>query len=221
MTTTLCDRLARLDTCAVSDALDKLKLPGAVIGLRALSVPQRIAGPAITVDLQRAAGRTAARHLGTAAVDASKPGDVIVVANGGRDDVSGWGGILSQGAVRHGVAAVLVDGGCRDIDECRELGLPLYARAAVPITARGRVIETAWNEPVSFGGVTVKPGDLVLADGSGVVFLAAERAEEIVAAAEEIGARERAITAAVIAGRPLAEAMGANYEQLIAGGEPA
>lgn len=215
---TLIERLLKLDTCAVSDALDRLKLPGAVIGLRGLSVQKRIAGKAVTVQLDLAGGRTPDRHLGTAAVDASVPGDVIVVSHGGRLDVSGWGGILSQGAVKHGVVGVVVDGACRDVDECRDIGLPVYARAAVPITARTRVIETGWNEPVLFGGVTVAPGDLVLADGSGIVFISAAKAEEVISAAEDIAARERAMTQAVLAGQPIAEVMGASYEQLLASG---
>lgn len=185
-------------------------------GLRCLTVPQRVAGPVLTVQLVEALGRPAPRHLGTAAVDAARPGDIIVVAHNGRLEVSGWGGILSLGARRQGVQAVLVDGACRDIDEARDLGLPLYARAAVPVTARGRVIEGSWNQPVAFAGVTVSPQDLVLADGSGVVFLPANRAEEIIAVAEEICEKERAMAAAVKAGRPLTEVMGASYEQLVA-----
>ncbi|MDE3076098.1 MAG: RraA family protein [Chloroflexota bacterium] len=211
-------RLARLDSCALSDALDRLGLPGVVLGLQAMSVQRRVAGRAVTVQLEPAAGRSSARHLGTAAVDASGPRDVIVVANGGRLDAAGWGGILALGAAERKVEGVLVDGACRDVDECRDLGLPVYARAAVPVTARGRVIETGWNEAVSFGGVRVAAGDLVLADASGVVFLASAGAADVLTAAEEIASRERAMAEAVRAGRPLAEVMGASYEQLIHGG---
>lgn len=215
MSSELVERLLRLDTCAVSDALDRLKLPGTVLGIRPLTVTRRIAGPIITVQLDPADGRPSPRHLGTAAVDASKPGDVIVVAHDGRLEISGWGGILSQGARRHGVAGIIVDGAARDVDECRDLDLPVYARAAVPLTARGRVIETAWNEPVSIANVRVEPGDYVLADSSGVVFVTAARAEEIISAAEEIFARERAMTQAVLAGQPLQEVMGRSYEELL------
>ncbi len=209
-------RLAHLDSCAVSDALDRLHLPGVVLGLHAVSAPRLIAGRVVTVQLESADGRASSRHLGTAAVDASGPGDVIVVAHQGRLDVSGWGGILSLGASVRGVEGVIVDGACRDVDESRALGLPVYARAAVPRTARGRVIETAWNEPVTIGDVTVAPGDLVIADGSGVVFLPASHVAEVLHAAEQIVAREQAMAAAVRAGRPLVEVMGASYETLLA-----
>lgn len=220
----LVHRLARLDTCAVSDALDQLGVAGVVPGLRALGARRRVSGRVITVRLERAVPELAAaraargeapRHLGTAAVDASGPGDVIVVSNGGGPDVSGWGGILSLGAKIRGAEGVLVDGGCRDVDEARDLDLPLYARNAVPQTARGRVTETAWNEPVPFGDLIVSPGDLVIADGSGTVFLVALRAAEIIGAAEKVSARERAMMEAVRAGEKLTQVMGASYENLV------
>jgi 4-hydroxy-4-methyl-2-oxoglutarate aldolase len=211
----LVERLARLDSCALSDALDRLRQSGVVLGLQALTVPRRIAGRVITLQLEKAAGRPSTRHLGTAAIESSGPGDVIVVAHAGRLNVAGWGGLLSLGAVMRGVEGVIVDGACRDVDEGRDLGLPVYARAAVPLTARGRVIETAWNEPVTIGDVSVAPGDLVLADGSGVVFLPAAHAEEIIGTAEQIAACEQAMAQALRSGRPITKVMGVSYEELL------
>jgi 4-hydroxy-4-methyl-2-oxoglutarate aldolase len=210
----LIERLRKLDSCVVSDALDQLKLPGTVIGLRAVSVPRRIAGRAVTVQLTKANGQAPSRHLCTAAVDASGPGDVIVVAHEGRIDVAGWGGILSLGATTREIEGVVVDGACRDIDESTELALPVYARATVPVTARGRIVEKSWNEPIKVDGVTVAPGDLVVADGSGVVFVAAGQAEAVVGVAETIARREAAMAEAVRAGQPLTEVMNRSYEQL-------
>lgn len=210
----LIERLRKLDTCVVSDALDQLKLPGTVIGVRAVSVPRRIAGRAVTVQLTKANGQAPSRHLCTAAVDASGPGDVIVVAHERRVDVAGWGGILSLGATTREIEGVVVDGACRDIDESTELALPVYARATVPVTARGRIVEKSWNEPITVDGVTVAPGDLVVADGSGVVLVAAGQAEAVVGVAETIARREAAMAEAVRAGQPLAEVMNRSYEQL-------
>lgn len=211
----LVERLSRLDTCAVSDALDKLGMSGVVLGLRPLTVLRRVAGRVVTFELGPADGRKSTRHLGTAAVDAAKPGDVIVAAHKGRLDAAGWGGLLSLGARQKGVAGVIVDGACRDIDESRELNMPVYARAAVPLTARGRVIEYGWNEKVQIGSVDVAPGDLVLCDGSGVAFLAADSATGVIEAAEQIAAREQAMAEGVRAGKPMAEVMGASYENLL------
>ena len=215
----LVDQLRELDTPSVSDALDALGLSGAVPGLQALSVHRRIAGRAQTVQLAHAEDvppdppGTSKRHLCTAAVAASGKGDVIVVAHPG-DRAAGWGGLLTRAAHLRGVEGTLVDGPARDVDESRELGYAVYARSATPVTARGRIAELAWNTPVEFGGVTVSPGDLVLADGSGVVFVPAGRAEEIVAKARSLAAREAAMARDLDAGHPVTEVMGRSYEEL-------
>lgn len=211
-------RLARLDTCALSDALDRLGVSGVALGLFAVSTGRRVAGSAITVRLGLDDGRTSKRHLCTAAVDAARPGQVIVIAHDGRTDVAGWGGILSKGAVRNGVEGIVIDGACRDVDEAREMGLPVYARACVPITARGRIIEIDWDVPVAIAGVDVAPGDLVLADASGVVFVPLARAAEAIAIAETIAAKERLMAQEVDRGSAMATVMGVDYEAMLSQG---
>jgi regulator of RNase E activity RraA len=214
-------RLRALDCCVVSDALDALGRPGAALGLHAVSGRHPIAGRAVTVDLVEAEpGIKAAAHLGTAAVDASGPGDVIVVAHHGRVHVSGWGGVLSAGAVRNGVEGVVVDGAVRDVDEAADLGLPVYAAARVPVTARGRVMERAWNTGIEMTGVPVAPGDYVIADQSGVVFIPAAAVDEVLARAEALAAKERAMITRVHDGLPMTEVMGADYENLLTKGSP-
>jgi 4-hydroxy-4-methyl-2-oxoglutarate aldolase len=210
-------RLAKLDTCAVSDALDSLDMSGVALGLAGLSSQRKIAGRAVTVTLGAADGRAAHRHLGTAAVEAGGPGTVIVVQHNGRTDVAGWGGVLSLGAKTKGVEGVVIDGACRDVDEAREFDFPVFARVGVPRTARGRVIEYAWNDPVSVCDVTVAPGDYVLADGSGVVFVPADRADAVIAIAEKIVRKERLMAKAVRDGAPISAVMGADYEEMLKG----
>lgn len=218
MSDDLVQRLARLDACAVSDAMDAAGVTSAVLGIRALSTDQRIAGRAVTVRLGPDIGLKSKRHLCTAAVEASGPGSVIVIANDGRTDVSGWGGILSLAAKQNGVEGVIVDGACRDLDESREMGLPVYARASVAVTARGRVVEEDWNVPITVAERTVTPGDYVIADASGVVFVPAEIAPSILTAAERIAARERLMAADVRAGKPVSEVMGSSYENMLTEG---
>src|SRR5512142_3167449 len=135
----LSTRLAGLDTCAVSDALDRLGLKGATRGVRPLWPCPRIVGRAVTIKIKPAGMQASKQHLGTAASDAALPGDVIVMDSGGREDVSAWGGLLSLGAKHKGLSGVVIDGACRDIDESRDVAFPVYARAVVPMTARGRV----------------------------------------------------------------------------------
>lgn len=215
MADTLVDRLAKLDSCAISDAMDREGKGTAILGLERLSTDRRIAGRAVTVQLGAADGRTTSRHLCTAAVEASGAGDIIVIAHEGRLDVAGWGGVLSAAATKRGVEGVVIDGACRDIDESREMGLPVYGRRAVPVTARGRIIEYEWNIPVICAGIEVSPGDYVLADGSGVVVVPQAIAETVIATAERIVAKEKLMAADVEAGKPVSEVMGTDYETML------
>jgi regulator of RNase E activity RraA len=213
----LLTRLAALDTCSCSDAMDSQRLAGVAHGLRPLTVSRRVAGRVLTVALGPAGEGegTASRHLGTAAIEAAVGGDVIVVAAAGRTYAAGWGGVLSLAAMHQGVGAVIVDGACRDVDEIRELGLPVFALAATPATARGRHAEVSWNTPVEIRGVPVRPGDLVIADGSGVVFLPADRAGAIIAAAERISRREALMAVQIRDGGPVSAVMSADYEAML------
>jgi len=212
----LTDRLARLDACAVSDALDKLGLAGAVTGLQRLSSARRISGRVLTVKMEKDDGRPAAsRHLATTAIEMAEPGNVIVMEQRTGIDAACWGGNLSLGAKLQEVAGVIVDGPARDVDEAREYDFPIFARNATSRTARGRIVETGTNVPITVGEVTVTPGDFVVADGSAVVFIPGAEIERVLEAAEAIAARERAMVAALREGTPISEVMGRNYETML------
>jgi regulator of RNase E activity RraA len=208
-------RLLKLDSCAVSDALDKLGLKGSVTGLKRYSTDRRIAGRVVTVTLAAAEGRSNTRHLCTAAIEAAQPGDVIVVEQRTGIDAASWGGNLALGAKMRNVAGVIVEGPARDLDDCRKLDFAVYARSHTARTARGRIVEVATNEPVTVGDVTVMPGDYVLADASAVVFVQAAEIERVVATAESIMAREEAMAQALREGKPISQVMGANYEHML------
>ena len=208
-------RLRSLDTCAVSDALDQLGLPGAVIGIQRVSAERRIVGRVIPVKLGPAGEVVASRHLCSAAIEAGTSNDVIVVEHHSRQDAAGWGGLLSTAASQRGISGTIVDGAVRDVDDSRDLNYPVFARSVVPRTARGRVTEHMWNEPIVVGGVDVKPGDLVIADGSGVVFVDAAQSSEVLEIAESIAAREARLTTAVRTGTPVSRVMDGNYESML------
>lgn len=213
----LVSRLERLDVCAVSDALDALSMPSAVLGLVPMWEGARVVGRARTVKLAEGPvppGRPLV-HLGARAIDASDRGDVVVVDNGGRTGMGGWGGLLALAASVKGVAGVIVDGACRDVDEARELRFPAFARAPVARTARGRVHEESSGQPVTVGGVDVAPGDLMMADGSGVVVLPQDHAERVIARAEQIVARERLMQADLRAGQSASQVLGSSYEGML------
>ncbi len=210
------ERLAKLDTCAVSDALDSLNLKGATWGVRPQWPCPKIAGRAVTMKIKPAGLQQPTQHLGTAPIEAAQPGDIIVIDNGGKLEFSCWGGLLALSAKLKGVSGVVIDGASRDIDEARELEFPVYARGVVPMTARGRVMQESYNQEIQFAGVQCHPGDLVLADGSGVIIIAKEKENEVVAAAEAIYAKEQEMAAGIrkgYSGLEMLEKLG--YEQML------
>lgn len=210
-------RLARLDACAVSDALDQLGLPPSVTGLASMAAKARVSGQVITVKL--AAGKppegTPPRHLCTTAIDRAEPGQVIVIEQKTGVECAGWGGILSHAARGRGVSGVIVEGLARDVDEASEIGFPVYARGGTARTARGRIHEAATGVPIHVGDTIVASGDWVVADRSGAAFIPAARIAEVLAAAERIALREGAMTKAVLAGHPVTQVMGGDYEHLL------
>jgi regulator of RNase E activity RraA len=209
-------RLGALDSCAVSDALDKLGLTGVVSGIHRVTTDRRISGRVVTFKLEKDDGRpVASRHLGTTAVEAAQPGDVIVAEQRTGLDAAGWGGNLSMGAKLRQVAGFIIDGPARDIDEARGYDFPVFARNATARTARGRIVETGTNIPITVGDVNVSPGDYVIADGSAVVFVASADIERVLDAAEAIAARERAMVAALREGTRMSEVMGKSYETML------
>jgi 4-hydroxy-4-methyl-2-oxoglutarate aldolase len=209
-------RLGRLDACAVSDALDKLGLPGAVTGIHRLATDRKIFGRVLTVKLGIPQGpNTATRHLSTAAIEAAEPGEIIVVEQRTGIDAAAWGGVLSRGAKMRQIAGVICEGPARDVDESRQLDFPVFARDHTCRTARGRIVELGTNVPITVGEVTVVPGDYVIADGSAVVFLSQSEVPRVLEAADFVMRREAAMVEALEAGQRISEVMGANYEHML------
>lgn len=218
MTNPNVQRLRWLDACAVSDALDKLKLPGAVTGLPQRSGSTRIAGRAVTMKVGPGAPPAGPpKHLGCTAIEAAGPNDVIVVEQRSGIEAGCWGGLLTLGAKQRGVAGVVADGPLRDVDEAIACEFPIFSRGLTSFTARGRVVELGTQVPVTIGSVSVRPGDYVLADRSAVIFIAEHAIETVLDAAEIIVAKEAAMAKAILAGTPIGEVMGGNYELMLKG----
>ncbi len=212
----LINRLEKLDACAVSDALDSLGLKGAQSGLLRRSTRRRIAGTIQTVKLHGMAPVGGSkRHLGTAAIEAADNLTVIVVEQRTGIDCAGWGGVLANAAKVKGVRGVIMEGPARDIDEYEEIGFPVFSRFTTARTARGRVWEQDFGIPVQVGDSIVSPGDYVIADGSGVVFVTADKIEDVLAVAETVAEKERLMTQDVLAGKPVSVVMGTSYETML------
>lgn len=213
---TTLDRLATIDTCALSDALDKLGLGGQVTGLPRESGEGRIAGVAVTMRLGTGDPPPGPPvHLGVKAIQASDANSIIVIEQRTGLDAGCWGGLLTRGAIHASVRGVVADGPVRDIDEARELGFPIFTNQLTCFTARARVVEKATNVPVEIGSVTVSPGDYVIADGAAVIVIPPAEVANVLATAEDIVAREQKMIAAIAEGVALHDVLGGNYEHML------
>jgi 4-hydroxy-4-methyl-2-oxoglutarate aldolase len=211
-------RLRALDACAVSDALDRLKLTGVEAPVPQQSGSGRIAGAIVTLSVGTGAPPPGPpRHLGTTAIESASADHVIVIAQRSGIDAGCWGGLLTLAARLKGVAGVIADGPVRDIDEARAQGFPIFARALTARTARGRVVELGTNVRIGPWGHAVNPEDFVIADRSGVVFIAAAEIDRVLEAAEAIAAREARMAEALRAGASPSTVMAGNYENMLKG----
>jgi regulator of RNase E activity RraA len=139
-------------------------------------------------------------------IDDIPPGTVIVLDNGGREDCTVWGDILTEIASAKGLAGTVIDGINRDVALCLELGYPVFSRDHWMRTGKDRVQVEATDVPVNIGHVRVCPGDLIRGDADGVVVIPAAQENQILDAAEKIQHAENAIRDAVRKGMSLREA---------------
>ena len=209
-------RLSAIDTCALSDALDKLGLTGQVTGLRRESGAGRIAGIAVTVKLGTGDPPPGPpKHLGTTAIEAADEHSIIVVEQRTGVEAGCWGGLLTRGARHANVRAVVADGPVRDIDEARDLGFPIFTNRLTCYTARSRVVEKGTNVPVEIGAVVVAPGDYIVADGSAVIVIQPTNLDAVLEAAEDICQREAGMIAEIERGTRMSDVLAGNYENML------
>jgi 4-hydroxy-4-methyl-2-oxoglutarate aldolase len=180
-------------SATASDVLDglgwQLAVASSVIGLRQ-AAPGQAVGHALTLRyvperLSVAATRQSpqpSKLAHNAVFRLARRGDVLVVEAPAGPVSSVMGGRAASEAARRGLSGAIVDGGIRDTDEMREAGFPVWSRYVTPVTGKSRLEAIEANAPVACGGVQVVPGDLVLADETGVVFVPLHIADEVIAA---------------------------------------
>ena len=190
---TLVAAFDKVAVASVADAVDKVC--GSRGYMDSIIKPRindkRICGPAATV-LEVATDEVLPPQHALDLIDEAEPGSVIVISiAGGESEVAVWGGLMAAGAFANGHAGAVLDGGVRDLVEIRrDYGFPVYARSVSPGTTLGRYKTVASQVPVRVGGVIVHPGDIVVGDVDGVVVVPRDRAEAVLAMAQEIDARE-------------------------------
>lgn len=163
------EKLSRAETATIGHVRQQGFADRAIQGI----LPQRrVAGTAVTLALP-GQDSTLLHHV----VGMLRPGDILVVDRMGDDKHACLGGGVAVAAKAAGAVAAIVDGPCTDFSEIRAEDLPIWCRGPAPITTRLLGIGGAFNTPISCGGATVNPGDAVLADESGVLFLPPDAAE--------------------------------------------
>ncbi|KOG73398.1 MULTISPECIES: RraA family protein [Streptomyces] len=173
-----------IPTTTLADLLGRTQVMD--VGIRPLWSPvPRVAGPAFTVRCPP--GDNLMLH---AAVHRAEPGAVIVVESGDMDYALAGGNVCAV-ARRRGVAAIVADGLIRDLGEVREAGFPVFARGVIPVPGSKAAVAPL-NDPVRCGGVTVRAGDIVVADEEGVVVTPGpgDRQEQVLADARKKLAKE-------------------------------
>ena len=194
-------------TGTTSDAMDECRINGVVPGstLRPTDAKARVVGQAVTVLNQKREG-SERKTSGLGEIEAhnlAEAGDVLVIQ--GIGGVSSMGGVSASVGKRQGEAGAIVDGAVRDIDHSRKIGYPIWSSSVSPVTGKWRIQTVAINRPVSICGISVSPGDLVIADEVGVCFVPFERAAEVLAVAQRLTKREDDRLAKLDAGMPLKE----------------
>lgn len=156
-------------------------------GIRQQCPGSRIAGTAITVRSpypDSVIGHYALKNI--------RPGDILVINRGDNRDVSCWGGTTTFAAVKMGLAALIMDGAGNDIDEANTMGLPIWCDGVTPVTTKYRGIGGGINVPITCGGVTINPGDAILADSNGVLVLPPHTLLDAIIECEAFAAKEKA-----------------------------
>lgn len=196
----LIQALKKMDTASISDAMDKLGIPCGLLGIQAVVEGNKICGDAFTVHyIPCGMGKGNVGDF----IDDVKPGQIVVIDNGGRNYCTVWGDIMTYTAKTKGIEGTLIDGVCRDVNGIKELNYGIYTKGKYMVTGKERVTVDAVNIPVAISGVQVRPGDIILGDDSGALVIPQEKAEEVLEVAQHIEEVEQKIIAEVKAGSSL------------------
>lgn len=196
---TVLDRLEQCSTSAVADTKHE-SVETLASGIKPVHPDCTVAGTVRTVVLDPSALWAPVQTLDTASED-----EVVVVDTNDSVEEAVWGELLSTYATARGVRGMVTNGAVRDIDGIRDLGFPVFSQAVTPRGPSGRE-EAERNVPVTVGGVSIEPGDVIVGDESGVVAIDRNAVEDVTSAAETVAQMEREVDRLIDEGRSLERA---------------
>ena len=199
----------RLTTAILSDSLDAAGLRGQVLQQRLEPVVpgSRAFGRAVTVQFAPSLDADPDDPYRDAIefIDSIEAGQIVVVATDKSNESAFWGELFSAAAIGSGAVGVVTDGNLRDTDRIAGLGFAAFSRSRRPIDYRGRMRVIASGAAVTFEGVLIHPGDLVMADDDGVVVVPRSSEKQVLALARERASRESTVLRELLAGESLRE----------------
>ena len=193
-------------TSVVSDALDELGIDGVLIDIAPRREGQgRICGRALPVRFLSMKDDPGAYRFGGGVgkpleqvLKTMRGGDVVVMDLGGARNAAAWGGLASRLAQLRGVRGTVLWGCCRDVEEIRAIGYPVWSSGVSPRRSRNDFTFGSINEPVTIGSVLIASGDYIIADESGVICVPHRHALEIMKLCARIAQQETTLEAQVI-----------------------
>ena len=185
-------------TSMISDALDELDINGAISGVLPQRYDQgRISGRALPVKFNKKSSDPEAWRFGGGVgkpleqvLKAMSAGKIIIMDLDGTMNATAWGGLASKLAQKKGVLGTIMHGTCRDIEEIRESGYPVWAKGVCPRRSRNDFTFGTINEPIVVTGVKIKKNDIVVADQSGAVCVPNELIKETLCLLKKISEQE-------------------------------
>jgi len=196
----LLQKILEIPTASLSDALDSIGVRGFMdYSIKPRTCDVKVVGPAITIK-DRLSSRKVTPIKALEAIENAQKGAILVrsienVSCNEASNIALFGGIMAYASKVKGLSGAVLDGGFRDLAECKVLAFPVFSRSVVPTNSVGRTEVVEINVPIICGGVLVRPGDIVVGDADGVVVIPREKLEEVVERALKIEETEKKIAA--------------------------
>ena len=204
---TLIESFRHVEVASVSDAMEQILGKKLYMTHRMRPIfPSKFAGFALTVHLKKEENEDAAALNGMlTAIDEGPRNSVYVMQVDEGADIAGMGGLMGTAMSARNFSGAVIDGGVRDVAYLGKIGFPVFATGIVPSTSVHHYRFAGANVPIQCDGVTVRPGDIVVADADGVAVVPRESAEKVLALAQQLDFKEHSMYPIIEKARSIVE----------------